>query len=104
MNRLSKFIELTATEGTRPRIELKSGLTMSIQGGKNSYSNPKGNWNTDYTTMEVGFPSEVVQELLQYAKDIDEPLDTVYAYVPVKVLVKIVQDNGGYTNNLIAGK
>lgn len=106
MNTLSKFIELTTTGGLRPRVRivLKSGLSMSIQGGRNNYSDPNGNYFTRYTSMEVGFPSEVVQELLQYAENIEEPLDTVYPYVPFKLLAKIVEDNGGYTNNLIVEK
>ena len=38
---------------------------------------------------------KVIEELLSYAEDKDNPTTTVYGYVPTDVIVKIIEDNGG---------
>ena len=38
--------------------------------------------------VECGFPNAVPEFILEYADDIENPTDTVYAYVPVELVNK----------------
>lgn len=79
------------------RMTLKSGLSMSVQASEYAYCSPRETLDSyvHYSEFEVGFPSEVVESLLEYAEDLERPTDTVYGYVPAEVIQKIVDDNGG---------
>ena len=48
-----------------------------------------------YTKFEIGFPSEKVDVLMDYAEEPDSPTDTVYGWVPVDLVVKIINEHGG---------
>lgn len=84
---------------TRDHLKCKSGLTMSLQGGSCLYSEPKDYMAEKFSQVEMGFPSRFLPELIEYA-DVYEPktiedYSTVYAYVPVEILNKIIHRNGG---------
>ena len=75
-------------------IVCRSGLSFSVQAGEYHYCSPRrdvGPW----VSVEVGFPSSVVEALLPYAERDDDPLDTVYGWVPVEVVDDIIVKNGG---------
>lgn len=77
-----------------PRIYCADGFNMSVQTGKAIYCSPRdsrGPWHK----VEVGFPSERVEELMEYAEDPTKPVETVYGYVPLEVVVKVVDAHGG---------
>ena len=79
----------------RQRIKCKSGLVMSVQASENHYCTPRvSGWNQKYSEVEIGFPTEVIEELLPYAEDPDDPTNTVYAYVPVIIVCKIIANHG----------
>lgn len=48
-----------------------------------------------YDAMEIGFPSEVVPEIISYAEDEENPTDTVYGYVPTEIIQSIIDKHGG---------
>ena len=80
--------------GVRKPIVCGNGLRLSVQAGEYTYCAPKtstGPW----ATVEVGYPSRVISELLPYADTEDDPLNSVYAYVPVEVLDVVIAKNGG---------
>ncbi|AUR87627.1 hypothetical protein NVP1101O_216 [Vibrio phage 1.101.O._10N.261.45.C6] len=80
-------------------IELKSGLTLSIQAGEGNYSSPRTNFKHPqfqrYKEFEIGFPSKMVPEFMPYCEDEDKPTDTVYGWVPREVIQKVINQNGG---------
>jgi len=54
----------------------------------------------EYTEVEVGFPSSGITELMPYAEGAgyDDPIDyvgTVYPYVPIEIVVGIINRHGG---------
>lgn len=76
---------------------LQSGLRISVQASHLHYCEPSKDMGsyTEYTAFEIGFPSEVIEDLLPYAYDPEDPTDTVYAYVPFEVIQKVIEDHGG---------
>ena len=73
------------------------GFSMSVQAHKHSYCSPRVNpEETDcYDKVEVGFPSDREELLMEYVEDYDNPTDTIYAYVPVKVVQEVIEKHGG---------
>jgi len=84
----------------RPRVICTDGFSMSVQASDTHYCSPhEAVRNPDecgsYRMLEVGFPSEVVEEFIPYAEDSDQPTRTVYAYVPIKIIESVIQQHGG---------
>lgn len=76
-------------------IECKSGLRLSVQAGDFLYCSPRINDADFYTHVEVGFPSEKIEELMPYCEDHDDPTGTVYGYVPIELVATIISRHGG---------
>lgn len=78
------------------RIVLNNGGTVSIQASEFHYCIPRNDIGP-YSHVEVGFPRDCVisNEMLAFAEDSDRPEHTVYAYTPVAVVKKFIEDNGG---------
>ena len=77
-------------------IECKDGFTMSVQASYFHYCTPRANgWETVYTSVEVGFPNKKEDLLMDWAEDNDNPVDTVYAYVPASIIRNIIHKHGG---------
>lgn len=75
-------------------IKCADGLELSVQASTTHYCSPRdsaGPW----TAVEVGFPTERVEELMEYADNPDDPTQTVYGWVPVEVIEAIVEKHGG---------
>lgn len=81
----------------RPPIVCNDGFTMSVQGGQYLYSNPRGG-TIDFVEMEVGFPSEYEELISGYSEGDDYTL-TVYPYVPVELIIEVIQKHGGMKKN-----
>ena len=83
-----------------PHIVCTDGFTMSVQVGYSLYSKPK-KVAKRYSEVEIGYPSEHEPLIEEYAEcftfeelDIDFT-DTVYPYVPVKIVDKVLKKHGG---------
>ena len=83
-----------------PHIICTDGFTMSVQVGYSLYSTPK-KVAKRYSAVEIGFPSEHEPLIEEYADcytfeelDIDFT-NTVYGYVPVKIVDKVLKKHGG---------
>ena len=74
---------------------LADGTRLSIQASSFHYCTPRQNTGP-WTSVEVGFPSREIPELLPYAEDPEAPTGTVYGYVPVDVLARVIIDAGGF--------
>ena len=79
-----------------PKIKfdvLKNGVDihtfeLSVQASENHYCSPRENLQEVYEEVEIGFPNFNFSEgfIKKYAEDVENPQDTVYGFVPLKVL------------------
>ena len=68
-------------------LELNNGVVLSIQASEFHYAAPRIDQPYAlYTNFEVGYPSETIEELLQYG----DPDEDIYAYVPLEVIDLII--------------
>ena len=80
----------------REVIICKDKFSMSVQASELHHCTPKENGNTmTYTSVEVGFPNEKEELLMDYAEDIDKPTGTVYPYVPAQLILDVIDKHGG---------
>ena len=83
-----------------PKIICSDGFTMSVQVGSSLYSTPK-KVAKRYSAVEIGFPSEDEPLIEKYAESYYDPdvdfkyTETVYPYVPVRVVDKVLKKHGG---------
>ena len=90
-----------ATSSRLPHIVCGDGFTMSVQVGYSLYSTPK-KIAKRYSAVEIGYPSDhepLIEEYAEFAPfDEDEApdyTDTVYPYVPVAIVDKVLKKHGG---------
>ena len=91
----------------RQRIRCMDGFSMSIQADSNMYCEPRiDGIETEYTAVEVGFPSEEEILLNEHVEggflDGDEApfgrelyTNSVYPYVPSTVVREVIEKHGG---------
>lgn len=94
---IKKYLKETFRLGfLRKPIICKDGFSMSVQASSSHYCTPRRNlFNGDYETVEIGFPSEKEDLLIDYAEIEEELTKTVYGYVPVEVVEEIIKKHGG---------
>ncbi len=86
-----------------PYLILADGVSLSVQASKNSYSSPRDN-KRPYTKVEVGFPSETPPEAWkEYAEEWDKPMDTVYGYIPLSMVMLYIGAHGGIDRDATFG-
>lgn len=79
----------------RPWALCNDGYEISIQASANHYSNPRVDGASEYTEVELGFPNQKDDLIMEYAEDPDYPTCTVYGYVPIEVVDKLMEKHGG---------
>ena len=83
-----------------PQIVCSDGFKMSVQVGYSLYSEPK-KVAKRYSKVEIGYPSERESlledyvELSLFDENFVDYTDTVYPYVPVKVVNQVLKKHGG---------
>ena len=85
-----------------PKIVCSDGFEMSVQVGFSLYCKPK-KVAKRYSEVEIGFPSEYEPLIEEYAEtfyqddgeDVTDYTDTVYPYVPVRIVDKVLKKHGG---------
>ena len=82
----------------RPHVKCKDGFEVSVQASFGHYCSPRDSGDIVYDQVELGFPNAVEPELLEYAEDSDKPTETVYGWVPVELVNKIIEKHGGIVN------
>ena len=88
------------TSSRLPHIVCADGFEMSVQVGYSLYSEPK-KVAKRYSKVEIGFPSDHEPLIEEYAENLyDEDAfvnstNTVYPYVPVKIVNKVLKKHGG---------
>ena len=90
------------TSSRLPHIVCSEGFTMSVQVGYSLYSEPK-KVAKRYSAVEIGYPSDHEPLIEKYAEtffkedemDVTDYTDTVYPYVPVKIVNQVLKKHGG---------
>ena len=82
------------------KVVCKDGFSMSVQANSTSYCSPQTSNADRYIEVEIGFPNECEDLLLEYAEDPAHPTDTVYPYVPTTVVSLVIAKHGG----MVAGE
>ena len=81
-----------------PQIVCSDGFKMSVQVGYSLYSEPK-KVAKRYSKVEIGYPSEHEPLIEKWAENLFEDMpdftNTVYPYVPVKIVDKVLKKHGG---------
>lgn len=94
---VNTFFKYNRTIESR-KMTLNDGTTMSVQASHFHYCSPRIDDAETYESVEVGFPSCVIMEIMEYAESDDRPTETVYGWVPVKILNQVIESRGGIKN------
>ena len=78
----------------RPRLLCNDGFSISVQASKFHYCRPMLDGAQDYEEVELGYPSNEDELINDYAED-DNYTRTVYGYVPIEVVEKLIEKHGG---------
>ena len=107
----------------RPRIVCQDGYSVSVQASEYTYCMPRltqfqneDGWHAingayytssdmprifrsdnyiPYESVELGYPSEPDELINEYAES-EEYTSTVYSYVPVDIVEKLIEKHGGF--------
>ena len=79
----------------RPRVKCADGFSISVQANEYTYCSPRITYPGEYKAVELGYPSEPDELIEEYAEDWDDLTDTVYGYVPIEVVDKLLEKHGG---------
>ena len=80
------------------RVKCADGFSVSIQAGADKYCHPRSTEEgTQYTELELGFPSSSDDIIKQYAENEKDLTGTVYGYVPVDDIYLLLLAHGGPT-------
>ena len=91
----------TAGSNRNRQVVCADGFTMSVQAHQGAYCEPRMSGAPVYTHVEVGFPSEREDLLMQWAEEPEKPTQTVYGYVPVQVVTNVIAKHGGIVDGEI---
>jgi hypothetical protein len=79
---------------TVKRITCKDGFSVSVQANHGAYCRPRRNIGP-WHEVECGFPSSVPELIMGYAETPESPTETVYGYVPIELVEKLIELHGG---------
>lgn len=83
----------------RPKVRCKDGFEVSIQASSVHYCSPRHTFKPAedmiYTEVELGFPNGEDDLIKEFAEDPFDLTATVYPYVPVDIVVKLIEKHGG---------
>ena len=115
ISQLGENLELLKTMPVlRDHLICKDGATISVQAGAGLYCDPRLNWASSYSAVEVGYPtgltesdkemlwpfSNAVQEKLYFKTDsLEDWQNTIFPYVPSNIVEAIVDAHGGLADH-----
>lgn len=70
------------------------GFNVSVQASKHHYCSPR-EYDAEWSSVELGFPSAADDLIQGYAETPDEPTQTVYGYVPIDTVARLIIKHGG---------
>ena len=92
-------------DGVTERIICRDGYSFSCQANQYTYCNPRKSGAYPYSSVELGYPSERDTIINGYAEDSKAEkneegyIDTVYGYVPVQTVIKLIKKHGGFKDS-----
>ena len=95
-NKRVKWIGGKAYMTPNPEVTCVDGFTISIQCQEHSYCTPRLNLPdvNNYEEFELGYPSELDELISEYA-ECEDTCNTVFPYVPRKVVEALINKHGG---------
>lgn len=94
-----EFISQTKDGFKRPRVVMRDGVSLNVQASSFHYCEPRRSGLDTYDSYEVGYPSEIIEELKEYAEigieKEEDYLKSIYPYVPKDVISKVIMEHGG---------
>ena len=100
--RVNDSIKFESYDGHRylnlvPTIFCADGFHMSVQASHTHYCTPRDS-RGPWSEVEVGFPSAKVEAFMPYIDGgpDEDPLGTVYGYVPIELIVNAIAEHGGF--------
>ena len=97
---VNEFFNTAGTERNR-LVVCADGFTMSVQAHAGAYCTPRIDGADKYEEVEVGYPSEREELLMEWAEEPGKPTQTVYGYVPVQVVTNVLAKHGGIVDGEI---
>lgn len=94
INQLQALLTKKISTYNIERINCPDGFSVSVQASECHYCSPRVTDANFWTQVELGYPSEVVLEWIEYAEDRDDPTNTVYGYVPVEIVAQALINHG----------
>ena len=93
---INEFLQKTSYYGfgLRPRVHCADGFSVSVQASQFHYCRPRIENAGKYKAVELGYPSAADDLITDYAED-NSYTDTVYGYVPVEIVDKLIEKHGG---------
>ena len=79
----------------RPHVKCKDGFCISVQASQRNYCLPRVDGDVIYDKVELGYPNVEDELIAEYAEDDDKLTKTVYPYVPVEVVNRLIEKHGG---------
>ena len=86
---------LDSADFVREKLTCKDGFSFSAQASSTHYCYPRVDNAAKYQSVEIGFPSEPDPILMKYAEDDQFATDTIYPYVPIQVVNRLIRKHGG---------
>jgi hypothetical protein len=92
---VARVVEGYSFHDNRPHAEMVDGFKVSIQASEMHYCTPRQSGLDFYSSVELGYPTEREEIIMPYAEDTDDPTNTVYGYVPIDIVDRMVTRHGG---------
>lgn len=92
---ITEFLQKTNYYGgyrCRPRVHCEDGFSVSVQASQYHHCRPRIDNAEKYNAVELGYPNADDDLITDYAED---DTDTVYGYVPVEIVDKLIEKHGG---------
>lgn len=84
-----------------PSLLCKDGFSISIQANSTAYCYPREDNCKQYEHVELGYPSKFDDLIIDWVEDDSSPCRTVYGYVPVDVVNRVIEKHGGYDKEIL---
>ena len=88
-------VPMLAPRTCNKHVVCKDGATVSVQANRSTYCTPRDD-RGPYTHVEAGFPSVMPPpSWLEYCEDPNDPLETVYGFMPLSCITEFLNEHGG---------